>query len=1135
MSGIAEKVRYAQDKDGMLRRALERIIQLYTDKSHFVYELLQNAEDAEATSIRFVQYPDRLEVMHNGKPFTAENLQGLCDIGKSDKVDNLNQIGEFGVGFKSVFGICDTVKLYSEPSHFRTHDIGSAVPFAVEILDFTTPKDIPSVSMDSFYTTRFIFPYTVGRTFSGFKSLRELNDTLSKKLQNLGITTLLFMKNLETIEYEIRLDTKEISGSYILEKEVINNHCSLVSALGQSNISSTQKGIEEISYLMFSRSVDSSSKRTVDIAFPVKVKDGEYECQKPGTPYISVYFPTETESKLGFIVQGPYRTTPNRSSIPADDADNVSLAKETAMLLHDSLLELKNSGKLNMSFVKVLPLSPHVFENFGLFYPLYTAVKGLFSRESIIPCKNGGYVSAKFAKIMRQEKLFNLLPDELLSQLINDGNTYHWLPSYLTETNKEYEHVYKYLNGELGINVIRPEDLRNYFSSNPTFLPKMSNDWLVELYSILENVGAAFAKTRNEANMLTAEIIKTTTGKFVAAYRRTENRSYIPNVFLPTEKMRDLDINFVDSEIYNRCRHFFDNILQLQKPNEYELFIKDIRKRYSEGYLLDKEKHIEDIIQLYKYSKYDGYYEEITKILQEIFVVKCTDGKMHNAYMSSVFLPVTDSGMDLQGYLKNIAKNVFFVDWEYYSEYNVSSDMLWSVGVQDSILVDDDYVTGEYFAGNKGRQPTWWTTGDFRWKITLEYIKEVVCYISKYPTAKDSIIKSKTIFAWLLDNETKLCGEVKIGGSTPNLIDEPCELIKELRGDKRIRWGWDGKWLFTESAELVSPKEVSKHDISTSIYGKLKPNSVVYDLLGFQKTTSDEVDEFKKGISQKQLDTLFEEELKQRFGVTSDDLSAHFSSGKIVVQTQPEYEYELVFPASKVKNWDTLKKHAAEMLCYADPVKYDFAVRRVRISNKPKEIRAYLSNMYRYDGTYKYACQMCHDSCSSIECAQIFNNPDVELDPMNLLLCPNCASMYRKIRSDNGEMDYFKTQILSLTDSKILNSDPVVLDIDGEELWFTQTHIAEIRALLKLKEDINSGKEISVNNEDDNPDEKNGLSAYLGFIGKTIRQKNGFVGTIIDVSKEYATIKITEGRKVGEETKIHLSFVVGNSNLYTIE
>ena len=76
MSSIADKVRIAQDKDGMLRRALERIIQLYTDRSHFVYELLQNAEDAEAKSIKFVQYADRLEVMHDGRPFTEENLKG---------------------------------------------------------------------------------------------------------------------------------------------------------------------------------------------------------------------------------------------------------------------------------------------------------------------------------------------------------------------------------------------------------------------------------------------------------------------------------------------------------------------------------------------------------------------------------------------------------------------------------------------------------------------------------------------------------------------------------------------------------------------------------------------------------------------------------------------------------------------------------------------------------------------------------------------------------------------------------------------------------------------------------------------------------------------------------------------------
>ena len=83
MSVVVDEVVIEQDLEGMLRRALERIIQLYTDKSHFVYELLQNAEDAGAKSIKFVQYVDMLEVYHDGKPFTKRNLESLCKIGRA--------------------------------------------------------------------------------------------------------------------------------------------------------------------------------------------------------------------------------------------------------------------------------------------------------------------------------------------------------------------------------------------------------------------------------------------------------------------------------------------------------------------------------------------------------------------------------------------------------------------------------------------------------------------------------------------------------------------------------------------------------------------------------------------------------------------------------------------------------------------------------------------------------------------------------------------------------------------------------------------------------------------------------------------------------------------------------------------
>lgn len=1134
MSNIADRVRTAQDKDGMLRRALERIIQLYTDKSHFVYELLQNAEDAEAKSIRFIQHADCLEVLHDGKPFTSENLQGLCDIGKSDKVDNLNQIGEFGVGFKSVFGICDTVRLYSEPSHFDGKVEGDAVSFAVEIKDFTRPEDIPEEAMPRTYTTRFVFPFAVGHTYSGFKTIPSLVDTLARKLQNLGITTLLFMKHLELIEYEIETDGEPITGEYLLEKRGINDHCYLVSALGISEKEKADPDAAEmISYLKFSRKLEKYPLRTVDIAFPVKEEKGVYQCIKAPNPYVSVYFPTETESKLDFIVQGPYRTTPNRSSIPSEDADNIYLAKETAILLRESLLELQAAGKFNMSFVKTLPIVEDRFNTFGLFFPLYETVRDLFRSAAIIPSKDGKYVYAKYARITRQERLATVFSDELLSQLINDGGAYCWLPTYLTETNREYKHVLDYMTGELNIPVIRPEDLRTYFASNPKFLPERSLDWLVDLYSVFENIPGAFSKSRFETNMTTANIVKTASGAFVAPFRR-EGKSYIPNVFLPSPKIRSADINFVDTELYERCRHFFDDILQLQKPNEYEFVIKDIKRRYERGYIYDDDQHIDDIKALLKYSKREEYEDEVTRIIRDLLALKCTDGKMHSCYASRIFLPISTDGINLESYYRNISQNVFFVDVDYYSNHGIETKLLMALGVRNSFVTGESIQNGTYETGSRGKQPEWWTTGDFRWKLSAEAIKDVLKYISDHPFAKDAMLKSQAIMKFLIVNENRLCGLVHIGGSTvPNKENEPCELIHILRGE-RI-WGWDGKWIYTEAGELVAPKNISKHDISTSIYGRIKPDSAVFRLIGFKKTDADEVEELKKTIPQEKLEAFFESELRQRYGISTADLNERYgSSGQYEIATE---EPKLPFPTLHVRSWDALRKHAAEMLIYADPVRFEARIRSIRVSNHPREAKAYLSNMYRHEGInrFKFACQLCHDTCSSFEATELFPKPETELDPVNLCLCPNCAAAYRKLRSNPTIMESIRSVFLTKKDTDIESGDYVSVPIDDDdELWFTQTHFAEIRELMKLSEEVkNAKKTIAAHLSSDDNSTKSGLSVYAGYVGKTIRRSDGFVGTVTKVDDKYLYVHVTGGKTAGQDTSIDLSFVLKNRKVYT--
>jgi len=48
---------------------------LYSKKSHFIYELIQNAEDENATAVNFYLYKDKLVFEHNSENyFTIEDI-----------------------------------------------------------------------------------------------------------------------------------------------------------------------------------------------------------------------------------------------------------------------------------------------------------------------------------------------------------------------------------------------------------------------------------------------------------------------------------------------------------------------------------------------------------------------------------------------------------------------------------------------------------------------------------------------------------------------------------------------------------------------------------------------------------------------------------------------------------------------------------------------------------------------------------------------------------------------------------------------------------------------------------------------------------------------------------------------------
>ena len=79
----------------------------YTVRTHFIFELLQNAEDALARrtrwegsrSVRFHLTERALRVSHFGRPFDDPDVRGICGIDESTK--DLTAIGRFGIGFSN--------------------------------------------------------------------------------------------------------------------------------------------------------------------------------------------------------------------------------------------------------------------------------------------------------------------------------------------------------------------------------------------------------------------------------------------------------------------------------------------------------------------------------------------------------------------------------------------------------------------------------------------------------------------------------------------------------------------------------------------------------------------------------------------------------------------------------------------------------------------------------------------------------------------------------------------------------------------------------------------------------------------------------------------------------------------------
>ncbi|KAJ7350102.1 hypothetical protein OS493_038435 [Desmophyllum pertusum] len=122
-----------------LTKRLKRILTGYPCEKEILKELLQNADDAQATEICFIKDPrqhphervfeDSWQLLqgpalcvYNNKPFTKADIDGIQNLGEGSKGDDPNKTGQYGVGFNAVYHLTDAPSFIS-----RGDDIGDVL------------------------------------------------------------------------------------------------------------------------------------------------------------------------------------------------------------------------------------------------------------------------------------------------------------------------------------------------------------------------------------------------------------------------------------------------------------------------------------------------------------------------------------------------------------------------------------------------------------------------------------------------------------------------------------------------------------------------------------------------------------------------------------------------------------------------------------------------------------------------------------------------------------------------------------------------------------------------------------------------------------------------------------------------
>ena len=470
-----------------LHRALKNLSDdLYTKETHFVLELIQNAEDNNYDKgvepyIKFIIDEDKITIENNEKGFSAENVSAICDVGKTTKTKAKGYIGEKGVGFKSVFKTSNEPHIFSNEFQFKfKHEdkndiLGFVVPYWVEELPESIDKNI----------TTIVLPLK-----------DEFRGELSK-FDDIDATLILFLKKLKGFSFEDRVSNV---ANFVYRGELPDGKIKIESRNSVEYWKVVANTIAVPYDINEEKRIDVEDREIV-LAFPLK-PDGTAEVSTKQK--IFAYLPTERDYGFRFIIHADFLVTTNREDIHKDKQWNEWLRNNIAPTFIKAVNEFKCDNALRTTFYGYIPQRTEVTDLF--FKTVVEKIYELLQEEECVLTQSGCWAKPKDALIATDEQIIRLISNQEIKQFL--GKEY---ASDQIKTTGVLEAI--------GVQKFNINDLIVRLR-NTEWVNSKEDEWFIQLYSYLNSLKEKLTE-KQEEELKTTKIIRLENNELIAADEAT--------------------------------------------------------------------------------------------------------------------------------------------------------------------------------------------------------------------------------------------------------------------------------------------------------------------------------------------------------------------------------------------------------------------------------------------------------------------------------------------------------------------------------------------------------------------------------------------------------------------------------------